>query len=134
MLEVGGGDLKGVEDGAGVRARNLAALERMDHLHESELKTGGVLDERNVWSRQGTIEQVVKTAERAVLESGLGAGLVVETDVGAARSGVGFMRIVGHGISTLPGLSHTSHRNDRKSEKSHKVSHAGNDGQGGPTR
>src|SRR5689334_7808548 len=102
MLVVGGGDLKGVEDGAGVRARNLAALERMDYLHEGELKIGGVLDVRNAWSRQGSIEQVVKTSDSSDLGSGLGAGLVVETDVGAARSGVGFIRIVGHGISTPP--------------------------------
>ena len=101
--KVGGGDLKGVEDGAGGAALHLAELEGIDDLHDCELEGGGVLDEGDE-SRveKRALDEVVEAAEDLVLEGRLGAALVVEADVRAARGCVGFPGIVGHGYLPLP--------------------------------
>jgi hypothetical protein len=95
VREVGGGDLEGVEDGAGDGTRHLSALQRLDDLHEGELEGGGVLDEGDE-ARVGKRVfdgEVVEAAEVSAFEGGLGAGLLVKTDVGAARGLFGFFQI-----------------------------------------
>ena len=90
VREVGGRDLQRVEDGTGGAAVDLGALEGADHLHEGELEGGGILDEGDeARVGKGVFDEVMKAAEGVFLERGLGAGLVVEADVLAARGGVG---------------------------------------------
>lgn len=101
LAEVGqvlGRDLEGVEDAAGDGARHLATLKGLDDLHESELKRRCIFDEGDE-ARVGERVlhgEVMEAAKSSTAERRLSAGLFVETDVSAARSGICFLMIVGH--------------------------------------
>jgi hypothetical protein len=96
VFQVLRGNLEGVEDGAGGGTVHLAELKGMNHLHEGELEGGGVLDEGDLLDGERVIDEFVKAAEDVVAQGGLGTGLVVETDVLAARGGVGGLDSSGH--------------------------------------
>ncbi|MBZ5509808.1 MAG: hypothetical protein LAN70_01430 [Acidobacteriia bacterium] len=84
-LEIGGGDLQGVEEQRGFLVGEEVVGESAHDAVEGELKAGGVLDDGEDEFAADGGDGLVEAAEVASTESGLAAGLAGEQRVAAAR-------------------------------------------------
>ena len=84
-LEIGGGDLQGVEEQRGFLVGEEVVGESAHDAVEGELKAGGVLDDGEDEFAAARGDGLVEAAEVASAESGLAAGLAGEQRVAAAR-------------------------------------------------
>ena len=84
-LEIGGGNLQGVEEQRGFLVGEEVVGESAHDAVEGELEAGGVLDDREDEFAAPRGDGLVKAAEVASAESRLAAGLAGEQRVAAAR-------------------------------------------------
>jgi uncharacterized membrane protein YeaQ/YmgE (transglycosylase-associated protein family) len=118
-LEVGRGDLAGVEEQRGLFVVELVVGQAAHDVVEDELEAGRVLDEGQGELGALAGDLVVEAAEAAIAARGLAAGFPVELDVLAAGrlQGGGELRVVfglvrGHGTPTPFILESTTYARD----------------------
>jgi hypothetical protein len=106
-LEIGGGNLQGVEQQSGFLVGEEVVGESAHDAVEGELKAGGVLDDGEDEFAAAGGDGLVEAAEVASAERGLAAGLAGEQGVATARRlvvgvelGGVWLRIRAHGTPT----------------------------------